>query len=113
MFSDGAAKETVLVELRKRGVPPDELEHAWSRVVEEGVTLIGSRRRRLVLVGSVWLALGVVMLGGLFWAMRFQGMFPWILLTGAIPACYGLYLICLPPTKEPAFKPPRIFGRNL
>lgn len=113
MFADGRAKETVLVELRKRGVPSDELDAVWVLVVEDGVILVSSRRRRLVFLGIVWLALGVVLLGGLLWAMWFHGSFPWILLTGTIPACYGLYLLCLPPTKEPDFESPRIFGKNL
>lgn len=113
MFADGRAQESVFCELRKRGLSPGELESSWEEVMEAGYVLMSERRKRLCFVGACWLLVGLVLLGGLAWALIFHGRLPWVLLIGAVPTWYGFYLLCLHPNKEPDFEAPRIFGKNL
>lgn len=64
-------------------------------------------------MGICWFAVGLTMLGGIVWSVTMHDTLPFILLVGAIPLAYGVYLLRLPSTEEPSIEPPRFFGRNL
>ncbi len=64
-------------------------------------------------MGICWFTLGLAMFGGIVWSVTIHDTLPFLLLFGAIPLAYGVYLLRLPPTAEPSMEPPRLFGRNL
>jgi len=113
MYANGRAAESILCELQRRGFSSNEIEANWKEIMQSGQDLMRERRKRLCIIGTCWLLIGLVLLGGFAWALVRHGMLPWILLIGTVPAGYGCYLLCLPPTKEPDFESPRIFGKGL
>ena len=113
MIANGRSTDTVINELKSRGMSSEEMETCWQIVESRGIELLKIRRRRLRQMGMVWAGIGSSLLIALVWSSIAHGSIPFILLIGLIPLAYGVYLFRLSPTEEPSIDPPNIFGRNL
>ncbi len=113
MLASGRSKERVFEELKKRGMSMTDIEASWDEIQNRGSECIRARCRKVRTMGLCWFFLGILMLGGMVWCLVFYGAIPFILVIGAIPLAYGIYLLRLAPTKDPSIDPPRIFGRDL
>ncbi len=113
MLADGRSVEAVMADLKKRGMMPQEITEAWTRLRDLGIGIQRERRRRIRIMGICWLSLGGVMLGALVCLIILYGTLSFLLLFGFVPMAYGIYLLRLPPTREPTIDPPQIFGRGL
>ena len=109
-LAEGRQPKSVFSDLRKRGVPGEEIADWWPDIESCYRSFRQARRRRLCLLGWCWLTFGLVIPGVLVFCF---GLVHAVLIIAAIPSWYGLYLLNHPIDHEPKIGPPVLFGRNL